>query len=224
MWESGVDWDDPVGGSLSRQAKQWFEELSDLRARLGKPRCVRTGTDSEASLCMLLSIQDIYTRMELSLVVKNLVFKIKVTPLQGHVHLEVAYGLDTYSFLNTFFRIAFRCGLPRDVLSDNGTNFLGPNNELKGLAALDSGKIQENTTSYGVKWYFNLPLALHFSGSHEVMIKAAKRAICAILSSSGVTDEELLSAAVGAEGLINSHPLTYRLEGFVAMKVNVQET
>ena len=110
---------------------------------------------------------------------------------------------------------------PRDVLSENGTNFVGANNELKELVALDRGKIQENTASYGVKWHFNLPLALHFSGFHEVMIKAAKKAIWG----AGVTDEELLSAAVGPEGLINSHPLTYqRLEGLVAMKVNVQET
>ena len=37
------------------------------------------------------------------------------------------------------------------------------------------------------------------------MIKAAKKAISEILSSADITDEELLSAIVGAEGLINSH-------------------
>ena len=42
------------------------------------------------------------------------------------------------------------------------------------------------------------------------MIKAAKEAIYAILSSADVTDEELLSAVVGAEGLIYSRPLTYQ--------------
>ena len=67
-----------------------------------------------------------------------------------------------------------------------------------------------------LKWHFNLPLAPHFSGVHEVMIKAAKKAICAILSSAGMTDEELLSTAVGAEGLINLHPLTYQPTGLKA--------
>ena len=42
------------------------------------------------------------------------------------------------------------------------------------------------------------------------MIKAAKKAICAILSSAGMTNKKLLSAVVGAEGLINSHPMTYQ--------------
>ena len=42
------------------------------------------------------------------------------------------------------------------------------------------------------------------------MIKAAKKAIYAILGSVDITDEERLSAVVGADGLINSRPLTYQ--------------
>ena len=124
--------------------------------------------------------------------------------------LEVAYGLDTNSFLNAFFRMASRRGLPSDVLSDNGTNFVGANNELEELAAFEREKIQEKTTSYGVNWPFNPPFPPHFSGVHEVMIKAAKKGTYAILSNADVTDEELLIAVVGAEGLINSRPLTYK--------------
>ena len=98
--------------------------------------------------------------------------------------------------------------VPTDVLSDNGADFIGSKNELEGLASLD--RDQEKTASYGVKWHFNPSLALHFSGVHEVMIKAEKKAIYAILSCADVTDEELLSAVVGAEGLLNSRPLTYQ--------------
>ena len=53
-------------------------------------------------------------------------------------------------------------------------------------------------------------LAAHFSGVHEIMVKAAKKAIYAILGSADITDEELLSEVVCAEGLINSRPLTYQ--------------
>ena len=91
------------------------------------------------------------------------------------VHLEVAYDLDMDSFLNPFFRMVSRHGLPKDVLSDNGTNFVGADNKLKELAGLHREKIQEKTARYGMKWHFNPPLAPHFSGVHEVMIKAAKR-------------------------------------------------
>ena len=42
------------------------------------------------------------------------------------------------------------------------------------------------------------------------MIKAAKKAIFAILQNADVNDEELLTAFMGAESLINSRPLTYQ--------------
>ena len=53
-------------------------------------------------------------------------------------------------------------------------------------------------------------MAPHFGGVHESMIKSAKRAIKAILGNADVTDEELMTAIIGAEGLINSRPLTYQ--------------
>ena len=123
------------------------------------------------------------------------------------IHLEVSFILDTDSFLNAFFRMVSRRGLPKDIVCDNGTNFVGGSNELKELEAFDHKKIQDSTTSHGVKWHFNPPFAPHFSGVHEIM---AIYAINAILGSGDITDEELLSAVIGAEGLINSRPLTYQ--------------
>ena len=78
--------------------------------------------------------------------------------------------------------------------SDNGTNFVGAVNELKELVGqLDKDKIQGTTVQNRVKWTFNPPGAPHFGGAHEVMVKAAKKAIYAVLSSSDVTDEESIS-------------------------------
>ena len=42
------------------------------------------------------------------------------------------------------------------------------------------------------------------------MIKSVKRAINAILWNADITDEELMTAIIGAEGLVNSQPLTYQ--------------
>ena len=51
--------------------------------------------------------------------------------LSRAVNLEMAYGLDTDSFLNAFFRMSRQRGLPQEVMSDNGTNFVGACQELK---------------------------------------------------------------------------------------------
>ena len=122
------------------------------------------------------------------------------------VHLEIAYSMETDSFLNSFYRMASRRGLPDEVISDNGRNFIGADKESKELVKqLDVRKLQVSTANLAVKWHFNPPYAPHFGGIHETMIKAAKRAVYAILSNADITDEELLSAFVGAEGLINAH-------------------
>ena len=127
------------------------------------------------------------------------------------VHLEMAYGLDTDSFMNAFYRFVNRRGYPHEVTSDNGTNFVGAQQEMKQLITeIDRKKVVSSTSSKGIKWNFNPPAAPHFGGVFEIMIKAAKRSVYAILSNADVNDEELLSAFIGAEALINSRPITYQ--------------
>ena len=127
------------------------------------------------------------------------------------VHLEMAWALDTNSFLEAFTRMTNRRGVPATVYSDQGTNFQGANNELKDLLAqFDQEKITNTMTTKGVKWVFNPPNAPHFGGAHEALIKSSKKAMKATLENADITDEELLTAIAGAEDLLNSRPLTYQ--------------
>ena len=125
------------------------------------------------------------------------------------VHLEISFNLDTDSFLNAFFRFVSRRGLPSEMWSDNGTNFVGGVNELAELGVFDKDKIVDSTSHLHIKWHFNPPGAPHFNGVHESLVKSAKRAIYSILGNADINDEELLSAITGAEALLNSRPLTY---------------
>ena len=125
------------------------------------------------------------------------------------VHLELAYSLDTDAFLNALARFCHRRGRPIHIISDNGTNFVGGERELRELiAALDQTKIAQTTADKGIHWTFNPPQSPHFGGVFEAMVKSAKRAIRAILENADVNDEELHTAFTGAEALINSRPLT----------------
>ena len=68
------------------------------------------------------------------------------------MHLENAFGLDTDSFLNAFYRIASRRGLPVKMFSDNGTNFKGADRDFKMLLSeLDESKIKTAVANKGVK-------------------------------------------------------------------------
>ena len=110
-----------------------------------------------------------------------------------------------------FLSFANRRGYPLQMTSDNGTNFVGANRELRELIEkIDKQKIEKSTVSHDLKWNFNPPAAPHHGGVFEIMIKAAKRAVYAILGNADVTDEELMSAFIGAEALLNSRPLTYQ--------------
>ena len=64
------------------------------------------------------------------------------------VHLEMAYGLDTDSFLNAFYRMANWRGLPEEMISDKGTNFVGAERELRELVKqLDQDKIEKSAAT-----------------------------------------------------------------------------
>ena len=121
----------------------------------------------------------------------------------------MAYKIDTNSFTNALWRMSARRGLPKLVVSDNGKNFVGADSELKTLLSMiDTSKVQEESSSKGITWHFNSPYSPHTGGVFEIMIKAAKRAM-KIFADADLTDEELQTAIVNAEGLINSRPLTY---------------
>ena len=127
------------------------------------------------------------------------------------VHLEVAYSMDTNSFLNTLSRFTSRRGVPKTMISDNGTNFVGCVSELKELySKMDKTKITREAAVQKIDWKFISPNAPHFGGVHESIVKCAKKALYKILGNADITDEELVTAVTNVEALINSRPLTYR--------------
>ena len=93
-------------------------------------------------------------------------------PTTRAVHLEMSYSLDTDSFINAFTRMTSRRGTPTYVSSDNGTNFVGAERELRELVeALDTDRIMQETSKYHpIDWKFNPPSAPHFGGVFEALI------------------------------------------------------
>jgi hypothetical protein len=66
----------------------------------------------------------------------------------------------------------------------------------------------EQLKNQPLEWRFSPPVAPHFSGSWERLIKSAKSALRVVLNERSVTEDVLLTAIIGAEALLNSRPLT----------------
>ena len=122
------------------------------------------------------------------------------------VHLEVAFGLDTDSFIRSFKRFIGRRGKPELVLSDNGTNFVGATREIIEIE-IDSYRLQKHFANEKIKWVFNPPSASHFGGIFESLIKSVKKALNSILENAEVSDEELQTILIEVEFFINSRPI-----------------
>lgn len=59
------------------------------------------------------------------------------------VHIEVVSDLTTESFLNALKRFISRRGKCRNLYSDNGTNFVGANNELREFSKLLNSEVHK---------------------------------------------------------------------------------
>ena len=126
------------------------------------------------------------------------------------VHLEVAHSLDTDSCIMALRRFQARRGAPVCVMSDNGTNFVGAERELReALEDLDQEKITNELTARGVRWIFNPPAAPWFGGAWEALVKSVKRAMKVVLGDVLMVDEVFLTVIAEVEAMVNSRPLVY---------------
>ena len=97
------------------------------------------------------------------------------------VHLKVADGLGTDSFMNCLYRFMSRRGEPSLIRSDNGTNFVGAEREIRQeLAKWDQGRIRERFGERRIKWLFNPPSASHMGGVWERQIRTVRRTLAGL--------------------------------------------
>ncbi|XP_028405257.1 uncharacterized protein LOC114527763 [Dendronephthya gigantea] len=126
------------------------------------------------------------------------------------VHLEVAHSLEADSFIMALRRFQARRGNPVRILSDNGTNFVGAERELReALNELDPKRVADELSARGVEWKFNPPAAPWFGGAWESLVKSTKRAMKAIMGNVLTVDEVFLTVIAEVESLLNSRPLVY---------------
>ena len=127
------------------------------------------------------------------------------------IHLEVAHSLDTDSCLNAIRRFTSRRGPVRVMWSDNGTNLVGAEKELREeLDKWEPSKVQNLLLESQIEWHFNPPAASHFGGVWERMIRIVRKVLYGLMrqQSTNLDDESLSTLMCEVGSVVNSRPLT----------------
>lgn len=111
------------------------------------------------------------------------------------VHIEVAASLETDSFINTLRRFIARRGQVKELCSDNGTNFVGADRELKrSLEQWNQSQIHDELLQKGIKWKFNPPSGSHHGGAWERLIRSIRKVLNSTLRVQTLDDDGLHTA------------------------------
>jgi len=125
------------------------------------------------------------------------------------LHLELANDLSTDSFIMALRRFQSRRGSVKIIRSDNGTNFVGAENELKlAVKNIDQNAVVKHLNKFDITWMFNPPISPWMGGVWESLIKSVKRALKAITHDRLFTDEALYTFLCEVESILNQRPIT----------------
>ena len=186
-----------------RQKQPESQKMADLpeeRVQVGEKAFTHTGVDYFGPF---------YVKRGRSLVKK---YGVVFTCLAIRaVHIEVADSLSTDSFICALRRFVARRGGVRSLRSDQGTNFVGAEKELRQeLSYLKehADSIREAALRCNIDWHFHPPHASHFGGVWERQIRTIRKILNSLLTQQSFSDETLQTLLCEVEAIINNRPLT----------------
>ena len=206
---------------IASVGKQMMGDL--CAARVNKARAfLKTGVDYAGPIYIRVSKNRIITPRQAAKIYKsNNNIKIPVIKsyiavfvcyVTGAIHIELVSDYKSDSFIATLNRFISRRGKPVEMHSDNGTNFIGAQRELKNIEHMlksnKDEKVMNFLSTQEIKWYLNPPGAPHFGGLWEAGVKSTKYHLKRVIGNHHLSFEELSTLLCQIEACLNSRPLT----------------
>ena len=135
------------------------------------------------------------------------------------VHIEDVSSLETDAFIQALRRFISNRGCPKEIWSDNRTNFVGADKEIQqSIREWDQDELNKrlikDEISYHLcpssEWKFQPPAASHMNGAWERLIRSVCKSVRAILGNQNalISLETLRTVFAEVVTILHSGPLT----------------
>jgi hypothetical protein len=122
------------------------------------------------------------------------------------IRLELVTELSTEAYIASLLHFIARRGLCTNIYSDNGTNFVGAEKELKKiiLEKESTERISHYATQQGINFHFIPLCSPHMGGIWEAGVKSMKFHLRRVAGNSKLTFEEFNTLLCQTEAVLNS--------------------
>lgn len=177
---------------------QFMSDMPDLRLKPFTPPFLYTSTDyfGPYTVRILRNRSDKY-------------YGVIFTCLNSRaVHLEIATDCATAGLLAVLRRFWAIRGFPYLMLSDNGTQYVGAEKELKQMIQSYDKKLLINECANNqITWKFTTPAAPHHNGVTESLVKSVKAGIKKAIGDQILKPFELLTVFTEVANIVNERPI-----------------
>lgn len=124
------------------------------------------------------------------------------------VHLEMASDCSATELIQVLRRFFAIRGYPAVMLSDNGTQMVGAEREVREMIqGYNQNELRDYCAERGMQWIFTTPAAPHQNGCAESLVKTCKNAIKKAIGKQKLTPFELYTCFLEIANLVNQRPI-----------------
>ena len=125
------------------------------------------------------------------------------------IHLELISELSAEAYTASLRSFIARRGLCNNIYSDNGTNFVGAEKELKKIISEEESTmpISNFAAQQGINFDFIPPSSPHMGGIWEAGVRSMKFHLCQVVGNTKLTFEEFYTLLSQVEAVLNSRPI-----------------